>query len=61
MFDKLGYDAEYTRTFLKRYVVNVNKTHDEKLFNWIENQKNFSGYVKDLIREDMKKHNVEVD
>ena len=56
-FDKGKYDAEYNRTQVKckRIPFNKNNPDDMELLEWLEKHDNVTQYVKQLIREDMRK------
>lgn len=45
----------YDQKNVKKISVKINKTLEPELFDWVTAQKNMSGYIKELIREDMKK------
>lgn len=53
-FDKSAYDQEYQRKniVIKRVPFNRQTESDRELLAWVEGR-NFSGYVKGLIRDDM--------
>lgn len=46
------YDAENT----KQYKVKLNKRTDEDIMNQIKRLTTFQGYIKELVRKDMEKH-----
>ena len=48
------YSNNYEKSFYKRLIVYIPKS-DEKVINKINSVKSVSGYIKDLIREDIKK------
>lgn len=55
---KAQYDMAYARKNIRRKEIPFNLTQpdDEKLFLWLEGKENVTGYIKSLIREDMKKN-----
>jgi len=52
---KKDYDINYVKTNIKRIPLNLNKIYDMDIISYLEGIKNVSGYLKDLIRRDMKK------
>ena len=54
---KARYDMEYARKNIRRKEIPFNMTQpdDAELFQHLENKGNFTQYIKDLIRKDMKK------
>ncbi len=48
------YSNNYERSFYKRLIILIPKS-DEKVIDKINSVKSVSGYIKDLIREDIKK------
>lgn len=49
------YDEEHRKDF-KRYNLRMHKEYDADIIAMIEKQDNKQGYIKNLIREDMKKN-----
>lgn len=58
-FDKKTYDIEYAKEHVTRKFLAFNKDdpEDAEILAWLNNlgRGNVNGYVKNLIREDMKK------
>ncbi len=61
MFDKSKYDQQYAKSNIKRLFIslNVNKPEDQEILRWLDQQKNYSTYIKILIRADMAAHEPE--
>ena len=57
-FDKSTYDKEYAKEHIKRKHIPFNTSipDDSEMLEWLSSKGNISQYVKELIREDMKKH-----
>lgn len=53
--EKTKYDIEYIKMNCKRIAFNLNKEHDKDIILYLENKPNVQGYLKALIREDMKR------
>lgn len=53
---KTGYAAatKYEKNNVKRYVVKFVVNTEQDIIEWLEKQDNKAGYIKGLIREDMK-------
>lgn len=47
--------ARYDATNTKRYTVKVNRNTEADILAHLENTENVAGYIKALIREDMKR------
>jgi antitoxin component of RelBE/YafQ-DinJ toxin-antitoxin module len=52
---KARYDMEYARKNIRRKEIpfNLTQPEDEELFRYLESQRNFTQYIKDLIRKDI--------
>lgn len=46
--------AQYDRENTRRINLKLNKKTDDDIIKWLEAKKNIQGYLKQLIREDMK-------
>lgn len=59
-FDKGAYDKEYAKKHITRKFIPFNDAvqEDQELLSWLATKDNVTQYVKQLIREDMKKGNV---
>lgn len=60
-YDKrTGYAAQrkYIENNIKRYVINCVANTEQDIINHLEQQENKAGYIKRLIREDMKKEST---
>lgn len=55
--EKYEYDKNYAKEKLQQIKLSLNKETDAELISWIEKQQNKQGYIKMLIREDMKRSN----
>lgn len=53
--DKYAPQARYIAKTRRRYVLNLNKNTDGELLEHLEKMDNVNGYLKELIKEDMKK------
>ena len=53
--NKKKYDMEYKRKNTKQKILILNKNTESDLIEWIEDHKPFNTYIKQLIKEDMKK------
>jgi len=47
--------ARWDKTNIRRVVLKLVRTTDADILEWIESKDNMQGYLKGLIREDMKK------
>ena len=52
---KKEYDAQYHRTKLKRVVFNLNKETDKDIISFLETKKPLQTYLKQIIREQIKR------
>ena len=54
---KHAYDVEYINKFIRQRKINFNiqMESDVELLNWLDGQPNKNQYVKNLIRDDMKR------
>lgn len=48
--------AKYDRKNTKQLMLKLNVNTDSDILNWLEDQPNKQGYIKDLIRTDMVSH-----
>ena len=46
---------EHDKLHAKRVYIKLNKDNDADILDWLEQQPNKQGYIKQLIRKDMKK------
>ena len=53
------YSNEYEKSFYKRLIIYIPKT-DKKVIEKLSSVKSVSGYIKDLIRDDVMKEKKEV-
>lgn len=53
--DKYAPQARYIAKTIRRYVLNLNKNTDGDLLEHLEKMDNVQGYLKDLIKMDMRK------
>lgn len=56
-FDKKYYDTEYNKLYIKRKFIpfNITVREDQEMLAHLDTVKNVTQYIKDLIREDMKR------
>ena len=56
-FDKKYYDTEYNKLYIKRKFIPFNITirEDQEMLDYLASVGNVTQYIKDLIREDMKR------
>ena len=54
MGSKEDYNRDYKKQFCKAYCLSFNMIYEEELVKHLESQGNKSGYIKMLIRRDMK-------
>ena len=45
----------YKKKYIKRVLVQLNRRTEPELVEWIEKQDNVQGYIKELIRQDIKR------
>ena len=57
---KTNYQAQkkYNQKALIRVAVSINRNTDADIIEWLDSQDNKQGYIKELIRADMKRKNV---
>ena len=53
-FDQTKYVEGYLKTNIKQVRVSLNKQYDADIIEWLKKQPSASGYIKRLIRENMK-------
>ena len=53
-FDKSGYDQQYAKDHLMQVRLSLNRKHDSDIIKKLQSVPNRSGYIKKLIREDLK-------
>lgn len=53
-FDKKGYDLSYAKNNLVRIPLNLNRSTDGDIISWMDKQSNKQGYIKQLIRNDIR-------
>ena len=49
------YMANYEKENLRQIRLKINRKTESELLEWIEKQENIQGYIKGLIRDDMRK------
>ena len=54
-FDKKAYDLEYHKKHLVEVKLKLNADHDRDIISWLSTKDNKMGYLKTLIRNDMRK------
>ena len=55
MNKKATYDIQYQKENIKQIKFTLNKSTDGDIIDYLEKQANRQGYIKELIRQDMKK------
>lgn len=55
MDNKTKYDLVYAKKNVKQIKMNLNLNTDTDIIEWLDTQQNKQGYLKELIRADMKK------
>ena len=57
-FDSVTYNRNYNKNnqFRKQMYFNKNIPEDMELYSWASRHKNFTKYIKSLIRKDMESH-----
>lgn len=53
--NRIAYNVKRNKEKVKRYIIGFTKGLDDEIINYIDNQEKYSVYIKNLIREDMKK------
>lgn len=43
----------YMKNTMKQMMIQFHREHDKNILDWLDQQENKSGYIKDLIRRDM--------
>ena len=56
--NKKEYDINYVKMNCKRIPLNLNKVKDKDIISHLESKANVSGYLKSLIRKDIKENNL---
>lgn len=56
---KAAYDIQYNKENTTRLVAKLNHNTDADILKWLESIPNKQGYIKALIREDMKKRDTD--
>lgn len=53
-FDKTAYDIDYAKKKTKRFLLTLSTVNDADIIKHLEKISNRNGYIKGLIRHDMK-------
>ena len=53
---RMAYTDQYKKTFCRQYKLSLNTKHESDLIEWLDNQPNKQGYIKQLIRDDIARH-----
>ena len=53
---RVQYEVDYIRQNQRQFMVKVNRKLEPEMVDWLEAKDNVQAYVKQLIREDMEKH-----
>ena len=51
--------AKYKKKYIRRYVIELNLRTEDELYMWLEDHDNKAGYIKGLIKEDIKAYKKE--
>ena len=54
----MEYLNQYEKENIRQIRLKINRKTEQEMLEWIEKQKNIQGYIKQLIREDMKRQEV---
>lgn len=54
----MEYLNQYEKENIRQIRLKINRKTEPELIEWIEQQDNIQGYIKQLIREDMKRQEV---
>lgn len=54
----MEYLNQYEKENIRQIRLKINRKTEPEMLEWIEKQKNIQGYIKQLIREDMKRQEV---
>lgn len=52
--NKKAYDIKYVREKCRQITLLLNKTTDADIIVWLDSKENKNGYLKELIRQEMK-------
>lgn len=55
----IAYTDVYNKQFCKQYKIKLNTKHEPDLIEWLDNQPNKQGYIKQLIRQDMEQQSID--
>ena len=55
---KRAYDAEYTKKYLKQYILRVSRKTSQNVIDWLSSKENVNDYIKSLVEADMIKHGI---
>lgn len=50
------YQDNYQKENIRQFKLKVNKKTEPELFDWLEGKQNIQGYLKELVRKDMKEN-----
>lgn len=51
-----AYNDKYQKVNIKQFLIKANRNLEPDLIKWLESKDNIQQYVKQLVREDMEKH-----
>lgn len=57
---KKAYDENYQKQNIRQIKLNMNRKTEPEILEWLEKQDNIQGYIKKIIKEDMKMKKFEV-
>lgn len=57
---ELAYQAEYQKKKIRQFSLSLNRDHDAEIIDWLEEQKPFVKYVRNLIIKDMRKNGIDI-
>ena len=58
--NKKEYDEKYQKQNIRQIKLNMNRKTEPEILEWLEKQDNIQGYIKKIIKEDMKMKKYEV-
>jgi hypothetical protein len=55
---KKAYDAEYTKKYLKQYILRISRKTSQNVIDWLSSKENVNDYIKSLVEEDMIRNGI---
>lgn len=53
----MTYNDKYQKENIRNVRFKLNRQTDAALIEWIDQQENINGYLKELVKEDIERHN----